>query len=358
MTSPTENALALCVEGLSKDFGGAPVLAGLDLEVPRGSCTAVLGASGCGKTTLLRIVAGLERADAGRVAVAGTVTDDPRPRVPPEKRGVGLVFQDQALWPHMDVRANLEFVLDARRVPRAEREEAVRDALDATGLDHGLLGRRPGELSGGERQRAAVARALVQAPSLLLLDEPLTGLDRDLRYHLIATLRHLRTTRGLATLLVTHDQEEAFALADRVALLDGGRVVQQGAPEEVYRSPATRFVAEFVGVGSCLAVERENGRLITPLGSFDAEGAPSGPVLAMFRPEDIEVETTSDCRGRVLDAFFQGDHWMHEVEVGDTVPERLLVKAPERLAVGQPIGLQARRPAFVPADGPQRPGGQ
>ncbi len=341
---------SLRITRLHKSFDGVTALAGLSLEVEQGSCTAVLGPSGCGKSTLLRIIAGLEPADEGRVEVGGRVTDDPASRVPPERRDVALVFQDLALWPHMDVRRNLEFVLNARRIPKSEFAARVDAAIEAVGFPVDLLSRRPGLLSGGERQRAAVARALIQEPSVLLLDEPLTGLDRDLRVRLLTTLRRLREREGLSVLVVTHDQEEAFALADRVAVVRAGVVEQFGTPQEVYERPASRFVAEFVGVATCLPVARNGGNLETVLGAWPVEDAPGGPLVAVFRADALALGKGPGARrGRVLDAFFQGDRWMHSVRLeGNDGGADVWVRAPESHPRGAEVGIEADRPAFVP----------
>jgi ABC-type Fe3+/spermidine/putrescine transport system ATPase subunit len=245
------------------------------------------------------------------------------------------------------VARNLEFVLEARGTPRGERSGRMHDAISAAGFPTALLGRRPGELSGGERQRAALARALVQEPRPLLLDEPRTGLDRDRRAHVIATLRRLRVEHGLSMLLVTHDQGEAFALADHVAVVHAGRVSQYGTPEDVYRRPDSRRVAEFVGTASFLPVRRQDGQLQTALGRFPEAGTPDGPQIAVFRPEDVLFDDASDLRGDVRDTYFQGDHWMHTVAVasGD-----VFVRATTPVDAGASVGLRATRVAFVPAD--------
>jgi ABC-type Fe3+/spermidine/putrescine transport system ATPase subunit len=339
--------LALRVESLAKSYGAAPVLAGVSLSVAPGGCTAVLGPSGCGKSTLLRIVAGLVTADAGRVEIGGAVTDDPVQRVPPERRGVGFVFQDLALWPHMDVAGNLGFVLEARGVRGSRADARMREALDAVGLPAALLPRRPGQLSGGERQRAAIARVLVQEPAVLLLDEPLTNLDRALRVQILALLRRLRAERGLAALLVTHDRDEAFALADRIAVLRGGRVEQEGTPQEVYSAPASAYVALLVGTASILPAQRRGGEIATALGSWPADGVANGPVVAVFRPETVRLSEHGS-PGRCLDAFYRGDHWLHAIEVDAAgVRTTVLVRASRPTARGDAVRLEADRPAFV-----------
>jgi ABC-type Fe3+/spermidine/putrescine transport system ATPase subunit len=345
-------AAAIRVEGLRKSYGTTPVLDSVALDVAEGGCTAVLGPSGCGKSTLLRIVAGLVAADAGTVTIRGVVVDDPAPRVPPEKRGVGFVFQDLALWPHMSVRANLAFVLEARGIRGAEAAKASAEAADAVGLPQRLFDRRPGELSGGERQRSAIARTLVQSPAVMLLDEPLTNLDRELRVQILALLRRLRVERGLAALLVTHDRDEAFALADRVVVLRAGRVEQHGTPEEVYGRPASRYVARLVGTASFVPAERRDGALATALGAWPADPGSNGPLVAVFRPESVRFSDQGAVRGRCVDAFYRGDHWLHSIEVeGGTARPTVLVRSARRASPGEAVRLEADRPAFVSAAG-------
>ncbi|MCS6880346.1 MAG: ABC transporter ATP-binding protein [Oscillochloridaceae bacterium] len=257
----------LALERICKTYGDAPVLRDVSLEAPAGAIVALLGPSGGGKTTLLRIVAGLEPADSGTVRVAGEPVDG----VPPHRRGFGLMFQDYALFPHLDVAGNVAFGL--RDLGRAERERRVADLLDLVGL-RGYGARRVYELSGGERQRVALARALAPRPRLLMLDEPLAALDRTLRERLQDDLWHILRAVGVTTLYVTHDQEEAFALADAVALLNAGRVEQFGAPEVIYRQPASVWAAQFLGLSNILrGTLGADGRVETPLGPLACRAA-------------------------------------------------------------------------------------
>jgi iron(III) transport system ATP-binding protein len=336
------------LDSLSRRLGGRDVLRGLSLEVEAGEWIALLGPSGAGKTTLLRAIAGLEAPDAGRVLLGGREAVS----IPPRDRGVGFVFQDLALWPHMSVSGNLGFVMEARGVRGADAAKRAREAVDAVGLPAALLERRPGELSGGERQRAAIARVLVQEPAVVLLDEPLTNLDRELRVQILAMLRKLRAERGLASLLVTHDRDEAFALADRVAVLRAGRVEQHGTPEDIYATPASRYVARLVGTASFVPAERRDGTFATALGSWPADGAPNGPVVAVFRPEMVRFSGQSGVRGRCVDAFYRGDHWLHTVEVeAPGARPSVLVRAARPAKPGEAVTLEADRPAFVADNG-------
>ena len=341
------DAPALRTNDLHVRYGDVLALRGLTLEVSPGGCTAVLGPSGCGKTTLLRAIAGLLGIQAGTIEIDGVVTDAPAQLVRPEDRRAALVFQDLALWPHMTVAGNIDFVLEARGVARRDRGAETAAACTAVGLPLDLLNRRPGELSGGERQRAALARAIAQQPRVLLLDEPLTGLDRHLRRHLLETLAALRADRGLGMLVVTHDQEEAFALADRVAVMRDGAVVQEGTPEEIYRSPATEFVAGFVGAASLLRATVVAGRATTLLGEFEASGACDGPHTAIFRPERVRATTESGVRGTVETSFYRGGHFLVGVRISDGTS--VLVRSESGMVPGTEIALEAQSPALVPA---------
>jgi len=232
----------LVVNGLWKGYGGTDVLEGVDLDVKAGSLTAVLGLSGCGKTTLLRVIAGFERAERGSVALAERTLDDGRAYVPPEHRSIGYVPQEGALFPHLTVKDNVGFGL-----PRRERRgKAVGELLEMVGIAP-LAGRMPHELSGGEQQRVALARALGRRPAALLLDEPFSSLDASLRTRVREDVHGLLREQGVTTVLVTHDQEEALSLADVVAVLRDGRIVQQGTPEQLYERPADERLARFLG---------------------------------------------------------------------------------------------------------------
>jgi len=229
-------------DDVRKDYGGVPALRGLDLEVGDGELLVLVGPSGSGKSTALRIVAGLEEPTAGTIRIGSRDVT----RLPPASRDVAMVFQSYALFPHLTVEENVGFGLRARRVPRSETRARVADAARVVGCEE-LLERRPSQLSGGERQRVALARALVREPDVFLLDEPLSNLDAQLRVQTRAELKRLHTRLGATMVYVTHDQVEALTMGDRVAVLDGGILQQVGAPQEVYRRPANRFVGRFVG---------------------------------------------------------------------------------------------------------------
>ena len=266
------------LDGVTKRFGGTAAVDGASLCVERGEVVALLGPSGCGKTTLLRLIAGFAHPDAGTVEVASRAVAGAGTWVPPEQRRVGMVFQDYALFPHLDVAANVGFGL-----PRRTRASRVAELLSVVGLDD--LGRRyPHELSGGQQQRVALARALAPSPELVLLDEPWSNVDPFLRESLRAEVAAIIRPLGVTVLLVTHDREEAFSLADRIALMRDGAIVQEGTSEELYFSPASRWAAEFVGAANVLSGRVEDGLIQTSVGAFPANGASGLASTAGSRP--------------------------------------------------------------------------
>jgi iron(III) transport system ATP-binding protein len=262
-----------------------PVLHGVDLAVAAGERIALLGPSGCGKTTLLRVIAGLERPSSGTVSVGGRVVVGPGTWVPPERRRVGLVFQDGALFPHRSVAGNVGYGLGRRDADRQERIDA---ALAMVGLG-GLGDRSPDELSGGQQQRVALARALAPRPGALLLDEPFSDLDASLRVQVRTDVRDLLDQLGVTAVFVTHDQEEAFLLGDRVAVMSAGRIEQVATPEVLYRSPATAWVAGFVGEANLLAGTADGAVAATPLGAVPLAEPAHGAVQVLVRPEAVSL---------------------------------------------------------------------
>ena len=305
MTVLAESAVAAArvgstveLDGLVRDFGGGAGLSGFSLQAEPGEFIALLGPSGCGKTTALRSLAGLERVDSGRILIDGRdVTDEPTNR-----RDLGMVFQSYSLFPHLTSGQNVEFGLRMRKVAAGDRRRRAAEALELVGLDH-HADRYAHQLSGGQQQRVALARALVTEPRVLLLDEPLSALDAKVRVQLREEIRRIQTELGITTFFVTHDQEEALAVADRVAVMRAGAIEQIGTPEELYHRPATAFVAEFVGLTNRVPGTVSGGVLrvldqTVPL----AAPASDGPVIAYVRPEDVllaaegfpaEVLTTS-----------------------------------------------------------------
>jgi len=275
---------AVHVEGLQKRYGDVTALAGVDLAVQTGEFFTLLGPSGSGKTTLLRLIAGFERPDSGRIELGGSDVT----RVPPYARNVNTVFQDYALFPHMTVAQNIEYGLRVRHVAKAQRRERVSKALDMVRLP-GLGSRKPAQLSGGQRQRVALARAIVNEPQVLLLDEPLGALDLKLRQEMQLELLRVQREVGITFVYVTHDQEEALTMSDRIAVLNHGNIEQIGAPVEVYERPRTAFVAGFIGVSNL--IERESHRItvrpekITLL--EDGQPDPPGTHVESGRVQDV-----------------------------------------------------------------------
>jgi ABC-type Fe3+/spermidine/putrescine transport system ATPase subunit len=315
---------ALRLEGLTRSFGrAAPAVNRVDLRVEAGSLFCLLGPSGCGKSTLLRLVGGYLAPDAGRVHLAGAdVTGTPM-----ERRDIGMVFQNYALFPHLTARANVAFGLEARGVPRPERRRRADDVLDRVGLLPAERDRRPRELSGGQQQRVALARALVIRPKLLLLDEPLANLDRQLREQMRLELKEIQRTTGVTTLLVTHDQEEALSLADRVGVMLGGRLLQVDAPRVLYNCPRTPFVARFLGLANLLRVADVTGDAVRLDGGLSLRGKAASGSWAMIRPEKFLLGPAAErCptrwTGRVVAALFLGSRQVIQVAVAPAVTVR------------------------------------
>jgi ABC-type Fe3+/spermidine/putrescine transport system ATPase subunit len=277
------------LERASKSYRDVKVVRELDLDIVDGEFFTLLGASGSGKTTTLRLIAGFERLDSGRVLLGGTVVSDPAGGVfaPPEVRGLGMVFQSYALWPHLTVAGNLSLGLEERRLPRAEISAKVAAVLAQVGLS-GLDGRYPSELSGGQQQRVALARALVAEPRILLLDEPLSNLDAALREQVRGEIRALQKRLGITTVLVTHDQVEAMSISDRIGIMHEGRVVQIDKPEVLYHRPETPFVANFLGQANLL--RGTGGGHSIRIGEVELQVAaslPEGPTTLLLRPECV-----------------------------------------------------------------------
>lgn len=313
-------AMSLRVESIWFAFPGtAAVLDGLSLTVAAGSIMSLLGPSGCGKTTLLRVVAGLDPPDSGTVSIGDRQLTGAGVDVPPEKRGVGMVFQDWALFPHLDVASNIAFGLpkDQRRNPMA-----VAPTLELVGLE-GLGSRMPDQLSGGQQQRVALGRALAQEPDVLLMDEPFSNLDASLRARVRSDVHKLLGEIGITTVMVTHDRDEAFVLGDSVALMRDGAIVQQGTPPEVYRSPIDAWCARFVGDVNLLSGIASGITAGTPVGPVSLATGQSGPVEVIVRPEDLTVHADSGvddaARGVVSLVEYHGPRTHYLVEVNDVV---------------------------------------
>lgn len=322
-------AAGIALSGLRKVFD-QPVLDGVDLKVEPGQIVALLGPSGCGKTTLLRLIAGLERPDHGSVHLGRTMMAGPATHVSPERRRVGMVFQDWALFGHMTVGGNVGYGL-----PRKGRSSSRIDgALAMVGLE-GLADRAPGTLSGGQQQRVALARALAPHPSVLLLDEPFSNLDTALRVQIRTEIHQLLVRLGITTVFVTHDQEEAFVLGDRVAVMAHGQIVQQGTPVELYESPATPWVADFVGDANLLEATGTGQAADTPFGPLPLRRPQHGRVQVVVRPEDIMLTPGSD--GRIELTEYYGHDTVYLVRLTDGTQLRVRVAAAPRFRRGDRV---------------------
>jgi iron(III) transport system ATP-binding protein len=324
---PDEDCPAVRASAVSRSFGPIAALNAVDLEVPQGSFVVLLGPSGSGKSTLLRSIAGIERIDSGSIELAGSVADGPKVHTPPERRDLAMVFQDYALWPHLTVQQNVAFALRRVSAGSESRTRTTLDMLDRVGLA-GKAQRYPDELSGGQQQRVALARALVARPRLVLFDEPLSNLDADLRERLRVEIATLTLEAGAAAVYITHDQTEAFALADEVVVLDAGRVVQRGTPESIYHHPATPFVARFTGLAGAfrghvksvidgLARVDVGGELITARAVQGLRVREEAEVLV--RPSAVAFpspgsEPRTVIRGSVLDRAYRGVGYDHVVD--------------------------------------------
>ena len=310
------------LRALAKSHGPTEVLRGLTLDVPSSALVAVLGPSGCGKTTLLRCLAGLETIQGGEIALGGRVVAGPGLHVPPEDRGLAMVFQSYALWPHMSVAGNVGYPL---RVARAEGAGARTEAaLGVVGLGP-LADRRPAELSGGQQQRTALARALVAEPGLILMDEPLANLDMHLREGMRAEFRRLHAATGATMVIVTHDQADALSLADLVVVMEAGRILQAAAPVEVYARPASLAVARLIGRGAVVNAAGGRWRGVALPGAECHDG----PTL--IRPEDVGFGP--GLRAAVVERVYLGDRWRLMLDVGGEALEAYAATPPEGDAV-------------------------
>lgn len=343
MTTTATTAAPLMIRGLHKSFAGLPALQGIDLQLKPGEILALLGASGCGKTTLLRCIAGLLRPDQGEIDIGGQAVSRSGLFVSSEARHLGMVFQDYALWPHMTVAQNVEFPLTMRRMAKPERHKQVDWALQLVGLSE-LAQRAPETLSGGQQQRVALARAIVSKPKLLLMDEPLSNLDKSLRESLAMDIRQLVNELGLAAVFVTHDQHEAFALADQVAVLQQGEITQLAAPSELYQRPANPDIARFLDAGSLV-----RGRFSAQGLHLDDNHSPlpllvpdyQGNGLVMVPRQALQVgKGPAAFNAMVKACLFQAEHYSLVLELAGG--ERLKLYSPIAYPLGQWLPVRVR----------------
>jgi ABC-type Fe3+/spermidine/putrescine transport system ATPase subunit len=317
------------ISHVTKRFGSVEVLKDISLEIPKGAFMTFLGPSGCGKTTMLRTIAGFYEVDSGEIRIGNRLINN----VPSHLRNAIMVFQDYALFPHMTVQENITYGLRLKNMPQAEIRRRLERTASYLGIS-GLEQRNPSQISGGQQQRVALARALVMEPEVLLLDEPLSNLDAKLRMSIRAELRQLQRNIGITTIYVTHDQSEALALSDSIAVIDQGRVVQVGSPGEIYHRPSTAFVADFIGTANIIAgrvvgvshgqvtVESGTARLLVDCGE-DCLPSLAAPISLCVRPETIHVDSAMPplgenvLAGEIANAIFEGSHIRYWVRVGE-----------------------------------------
>jgi iron(III) transport system ATP-binding protein len=335
-------AASVEVRDLEHAYGANRVVRGLGFTLDAGQIGCLLGPSGCGKTTVLRCLAGFEPIDAGRIALSGRVVSEPGRLTPPEHRRIGMVFQEYALFPHLTVAGNIGFGLSQRAAPeRAARVAGMVAMVGLAGADHVY----PHELSGGQQQRVALARALAPQPDLLLLDEPFSNLDIDLRERLTVEVRAIIKESGTTAILVTHDQHEAFALADEIGIMHDGRIEQWDTAYNLYHRPATRFIADFVGQGVFVrGVAAGSRRLATELGELDADQplplADGAPADVLLRPDDIVHDDASPWHAEITGKAFRGAHFLYTLRLESGTQVLSLVPSHHNHAIGEKIGIR------------------
>ena len=345
-----DHLLALECRGLTKRFGDVWAIDQLSLAVRPGQVLALLGPSGCGKTTALRLIAGFEQPDGGTISLAGRLVCQPGSSVPPEKRHVGMVFQEGALFPHLTVEQNISYGLTRSN----RRSGRVKEVLDLVGLG-GLQHRMPYELSGGQQQRVALGRALAPNPELLLLDEPFSNLDPKLREQVRRDVLEIIRISRTTTVFVTHDQEEALFVGDAIAVLNGGRVEQTGSPEDIFHRPATRFVAQFIGMVDFLPTWSDGDKLITDVGSVEwpsrsdssssqrGEEEPDLELEAMVRPDCLECRPSEQGQGVIIDREFRGAFYLYQVSLPSGRSVRCLLPHTTEYSIGEVVTVNFRR---------------
>jgi len=349
--------MSIQLSNVSKSFGADNVVDGVCLDIEAGAFFVVLGPSGCGKTTLLRMIAGLEPIDAGTIAIGGRQVADDGLHLPPEDRNVGFVFQSYALWPHMTIEANVGFPLEARGGNRREIGERVADCLRTVELEAYAL-RKPAQLSGGQRQRVALARCLAQSAGTILMDEPLANLDPHLRASMEEELARFHRATGATTLYITHDQREAMALADRLAVMWEGRILQEAAPDDIYRRPANERVARFIGRSAILdgrVLEAKAGQAQVQVGDLRlaaecAADCAVGAARIVIRPEDVSLGAAEGALTATVERVaYRGGFWEADASVaGFGAP--LVINSPQRLGVGETVPLTVERAWILPGD--------
>lgn len=345
--------MSITLRDVRRSFAGQAAVDGITVDIATGEFFAIVGASGCGKSTLLRLIAGLEKTDGGEIALCGVSVSAPGQHIVPEARGVGFVFQSYALWPHLDVRGNVAFPAEATGLRRADAaRHADRHLATVSLTDYAT--RKPADLSGGQRQRVALARCLAQGARTILMDEPLANLDPHLRQSMEEELVSFHRSSGATTLYITHDQREAMAVADRMAVMAEGRFLQVGPPNEIYARPNSAQVARFIGQGAVQPVTCRDrcttlaGHTVELAGTRETDGAR----WAMFRPADISIVGMSEVgalEGRVASALYRGGHWEARVAVSG-LDEPFLIHAQAPVRTGDTLYLRVQGGWLLPVD--------
>ena len=334
-------------KGLRKFYGNVSALNDVSIEIEEGKLLAVIGPSGSGKTTLLRSIAGFVKLDGGRIYL----DDDDITDVPPEKRNISMFFQNYALWPHMTVYDNVAYGLKLRKYPKGEVADRVRWALSLLGVE-GLEDRKPNQLSGGQQQRIALARAIVVEPRVLLLDEPLSNLDAKIRLRIRFEIKALQQKLRLTTLYVTHDQEEALSIADEVAVMHEGRILQVGTPQEIYTRPDNFFVADFVGINNVLERTVQNGGVKLGELFIPVEGKSDGSgVVVVFRADEIELDRDTSFTqpdeygftGVITGKLYMGSRYRYEISVSDSSEDRIIANSPKDFPLSEKVFLHVKK---------------
>jgi iron(III) transport system ATP-binding protein len=345
--------MSITLRDVRKSFAGKAAVDGITVDVATGEFFAIVGASGCGKSTLLRLIAGLEKTDAGTIALGDTTVSAPGQHIVPEARGVGFVFQSYALWPHLDVRGNVAFPAEATGMSRADAARHADHHLATVALED-YATRRPADLSGGQRQRVALARCLAQGARTILMDEPLANLDPHLRQTMEEELVAFHRSSGATTLYITHDQREAMAVADRMAVMADGRFLQVGPPDEIYARPNSAQVARFIGQGAVQSVAFRDGRtaLADHVVELAGTGGAEGTRQAMFRPADISIVGQNEVgglAGQVTSALYRGGHWEARVAVPG-LDEPFLVHSLGAVRTGEVLSLRVNGGWLLPEE--------
>jgi len=339
---------------ISKRFVNIDVVKGLSFNIKRGELFVILGPSGCGKTTTLRLLAGLERPDAGEIFIDDQMIAGRNFFIPPEARNVGMVFQEYALFPNLTVTENVAFGL--HKLEKSERQRIIEKMLEFVGLqDHS--DRYPHELSGGEQKRVAFARALAPSPVVILLDEPFSNVDADMRLRIRRDMQRILRRSNITAILVTHNQEDAFAIADRIAVMNKGQIEQIATPSEMYHSPATRFVADFVGEADFINGVVENNMIRTAVGDFPAAGFDSGAsVQVMIRPSDISFKADKDGDGVIEDLEFKGSETLYFLKLSSGELIHSIQNSESLIEVGTKVKVEVRLAQILAfqVDGPDR----